>query len=146
MTHSRRAFCTLLAVILVGLTSGPVGAQRAENRKPSVALKVNPPVGFTPMRVRVEVDIRGGADDYQDFYCPTIEWDWADGTTSESGSDCEPFEAGKSKIARRYTTTYTFRQAGEYKVYFRMKQKGKVVGASNATIQVRAGAREFDDQ
>jgi len=104
-------------------------------------------MGFTPMRVRLEVDVKGGADDYQEFYCPSIEWDWADGTTSESGNDCDPYEAGKSKIERRYTTTYTFRQSGEYKVYFRMKQKGKVVGAASVTVQVRPGVRDsFDDQ
>src|SRR5687767_3323149 len=102
MTHSRRAFCTLLSVLAIALGSGPAGAQRVENKKPSVALKVTPPIGFTPLRVRVEVDIKGGSDDYQDFYCPTIEWDWADGTKSESGTDCEPYEAGKSKIERRY--------------------------------------------
>jgi hypothetical protein len=157
MNHPGRAFSALAAVfallavpIVVGASrnaaNGLPEAQREENRKPSVALKVNPPVGFTPLRVRVEVDVRGGADDYQDFYCPSIEWDWANGTTSESGDDCAPYEAGKSKIQRRYTTTYTFRQAGEYKVYFRMKQRNKVVAASSATVQVRAGVRDFEDR
>jgi hypothetical protein len=157
MVHPRRACFTLsagtlsrrsltLAALVFVLGTGATFAQREENRKPSVALRVNPPVGFTPLRVRVEVDLRGGADDFQEFYCPSIEWDWADGTVSETGDDCDPYEAGKSKIRRRYTTTYTFRQAGEYKVYFRMKQKSKVVGAANATVQVRAGVRDFDDQ
>ena len=146
MTHSRHAWCTLLAVLAFA-HAGASGAQREENRKPSVALRVNPPVGFTPLRVRVEVDLRGGADDYQEFYCPSIEWDWADGTVSETGDDCAPYEAGKSRIQRRYTATYTFRQAGDYKVYFRMKQRGKVVGATSANVQVRPGLRgDFDDR
>jgi len=145
MNHPRRAFCTLSAVLVL-LAAVTLAAQRDENKKPNIALKVNPPLGFTPLRVRVEVELRGGADDYQDYYCPSIEWDWADGTVSEKGDDCEPYEAGKSKIQRRYSTTYTFRHPGEYKVYFRMKQKNKVVAASSATVQVRAGAREFDDR
>jgi hypothetical protein len=138
--------CSLLAVLVLVLPSDATFAQREENRKPSVALKVNPPVGFTPLRVRFEVELRGGADDYQDFYCTTIEWDWGDDIKSERGDDCEPYVAGQSKIQRRYTNTYTYRQPGEYKVYFRMKQKNKIVGAASATVQVRAGLREFDDQ
>lgn len=141
-----------MRAVLVGaaglaFASGVAGAQREEDRKPNIALRVNPPVGFTPLRVRVEVDLRGGADDYQEYYCPSIEWDWADGTISETGDDCAPYEAGKSKIQRRYSATYTFRAAGEYKVYFRMKQRGKVVGVSSANIQVRPGIRgDFDDR
>lgn len=150
MTYSRRAVCTLVMAIVIAV--GVVGSSRAQSRgednpKPNLALRINPPVGFTPLRVRVEVDLKGGADDFQDFYCPSIEWDWADGTVSESGTDCEPYEAGKSKIQRRYTTTYTFRQPGEYKVYFRMKQRSKIVGAASATVQVRPGVRgDFDDR
>ena len=146
MNHPRRACFTLFAVLLLALSAATAGAQREENRKPSVALRVNPVFGFTPLRVRVEVDVRGGADDYQDFYCPSIEWDWGNGTTSESGDDCAPYEAGKSKIQRRYTATYTFRQPGEYKVFFRMKQKSKVVAGTSQTVQVRPGGRDFDDQ
>lgn len=142
---TRRQRSLVIAVCLLVLSSAAVFAQREENRKPSVALRVNPVFGFTPLRVRVEVDVRGGADDYQEYYCPTIEWDWADGTTSESGDDCAPYEAGKSKIQRRYTATYTFRQPGEYKVFFRMKQKSKVVAATSQTVQVRPGVREFDN-
>jgi hypothetical protein len=137
----------LAAMLALAQTAGAAGAQREENRKPSVALRLNPPVGFTPLRVRVEVELRGGADDYQEFYCPSIEWDWADGTVSETGDDCQPYEAGKSRIQRRYTATYTFRQSGNYKVYFRMKQRGKVVGATSANVQVRPGLRgDFDDR
>jgi len=136
----------VLALVLASAGTGVSGAQREENRKPSLSLRLSPIVGFTPLRVRVEVEVRGGADDYQEFYCPSIEWDWADGTTSETGDDCEPYEAGKSKIQRRYTATYTFRHAGEYRVYFRMKQKNRVVAAANQTVQVRPGGRDFGDQ
>ena len=146
MTLARRASSLLIVALAFGFSSGAANAQREENRKPSVALKVNPPVGFTPLRVRFEVELRGGAEDYQDFYCATVEWDWGDDITSERGDDCEPYEAGKSKIQRRYTNTYTYRVPGEYKVYFRLKQKNKIVGAASATVQVRAGLREFGDQ
>jgi hypothetical protein len=95
--------------------------------------------------VRVTVDIRGGADDYAEFYCPSIQWDWADGTVSESSQDCDPYQAGTSAIERRYTSEHVFRRSGSYRVYFRMKQKDRIVGAANSTVQVRAGIREGFD-
>ena len=50
-------------------------------------LKANPPVGFSPLRVRLVVDVRNGANDHQDFYCPGVQWDWGDGTVSENSED-----------------------------------------------------------
>jgi hypothetical protein len=144
MTQPRRAVCTLLAV---GLAASALAAQRADDEagKPSLALRATPPVGFSPLRVRVVVDVRGGADDYADLYCPSVEWDWADGTVSESSEDCDPYAAGKSTIRRRYTAEHTFQQSGSYEIYFRLKQSGRVVAASRGTVQVRAGVREGFD-
>jgi hypothetical protein len=99
-------------------------------------------VGFSPLRVRLVVDVKGGADDYDEFYCPGIEWVWGDGTESESSEDCEPYQAGVSTIKRRFTAEHVFRQAGTYRVFFRLKQKDKIVAASSANVQVRAGVRE----
>src|SRR5687768_13697809 len=149
MTQLGRAFCTSAAMFLV-LASPLVfdgaaafaAAQRGDDRKPSLALRATPPVGFSPLRVRVVVDVRGGADDYADFYCPSIEWDWGDGTVSEASSDCDPYEAGKSSIQRRWTSDHIYRQSGGYKIMFRLKQKNKAVAVSSAQVQVRAGMRE----
>ena len=148
MNHPRPAICTLVAAAVLGFTSGgSVDAQReGDAKKPSLAFRATPPVGFSPLRVRVVVDVRGGADDYAEFYCPSVEWDWADGTVSESSEDCNPYQPGKSTIRRRYTAEHTYRQAGQYQIYFRLKQKDRVVGAGNGTVQVRAGIREdFDN-
>ena len=120
--------------------------QRAsdDNKKPSVALRATPPVGFAPLKVRVVADIRGGADDWADFYCASVEWDWADGTTSESSEDCEPYQEGKSAIKRRFTAEHTFRSGGDYDVAFRLKQKKRVVSLTRAMVRVRAGLSEED--
>lgn len=146
MAHPRRACCTLAAVIAIAwpTTAWTARAQRegGEDRKPSLALRATPPVGFSPLRVRLVVDVRGGADDYMEFYCPTIEWDWGDGTSSENASDCDPYEAGKSTIQRRFSVEHVYRQAGNYKVMFRIKQKNKAIAATSANVQVRAGMRE----
>jgi hypothetical protein len=146
MTDPRRAFCTLLAALAIAWPSARAwSGQRdadSDDKKPSLALRAQPPVGFSPLRVRVVVDVKGGANDYADFYCPSIEWDWGDGTVSENSSDCDPYEAGKSTIQRRFSTDHVYRQAGSFKLVFRLKQKNKAIAATSANVQVRAGLRE----
>jgi hypothetical protein len=143
MTHPRRAL-SLLAVLLVSLaTDSAVGAQRSgDDKKPSLSLRATPPVGFSPLRVRLVVDVKGGSDDYAEFYCPAIEWDWGDGTVSGNSEDCDPYQAGKSTIKRRYSTEHIFRQPGTFQVFFRLKQRDRVIGASSSNVQVRAGVRD----
>ena len=142
MAYSPRAACTLIAALIL-MDAGALvldAQQRGGDQKPSLSLRATPPVGFSPLRVRLTVDVNGGADDYADFYCASVEWDWGDGTTSESSSDCDPYEAGKSTIRRRFTTEHVYRMQGNYRIFFRLKQKNKVVGAASANVQVRAGS------
>jgi hypothetical protein len=144
MTHPRRAWCALLAVLVVALASGSAwSAQRTgDDKRPSLSLRATPPVGFSPLRVRVVVDVRGGPDDYSEFYCAAIEWDWGDGTVSENSEDCDPYQAGKSTIRRRYATEHVFRQPGSFQVFFRLKQRDRVIASSSANVQVRPGVRD----
>lgn len=148
MIQPPRTYCTLAAALALALLSGgALDAQRdGADRKPSLSFRATPPVGFSPLRVRVAVDVRGGSDDYPEFYCPTIEWDWGDGTVSENSEDCDPYQAGKSTIRRRYTAEHVFRQAGTYQVFFRLKQKDKTIAASSSNVQVRAGIRDDFDR
>lgn len=143
MIHARRAL-SLLAVLAVALATGSASsAQRSgDDKKPSLSLRATPPVGFSPLKVRFAVDVRGGADDYADFYCPAIEWDWGDGTVSGNSEDCDPYQAGKSTIKRRYSTEHVFRQPGTWQVFFRLKQRDRVIAASSSNVQVRAGVRD----
>ena len=151
MTQRRRAGCLTFALATVLTTLAPDvpadAGQRAvqENKKPSVALRATPPVGFAPLKVRVAAELKGGADDYEDFYCATVEWEWADGTTSGTSEDCNPYEPGKSTIQRRFSAEHTFRQGGEYDVVFRLKQKNRVVAYSKAMVRVRAGIQDDVD-
>ncbi|MBI2829041.1 MAG: hypothetical protein HYX77_07210 [Acidobacteria bacterium] len=139
MTDPRRACCTLAAALAILLPALTVQGRQAEAKKPSLSLRATPPVGFTPLRVRVVADIRDGSDDHAEFYCATVEWDWDDGTVSENSSDCDPYEAGKSTIRRRFTADHIYRQPGQYKITFKLKQKTKQVAASSTSVQVRAG-------
>jgi hypothetical protein len=146
MDH-RRAFGPLAALLAVAILDGMLApslgaARQDENKKPSLSLKATPPISFSPAKVRVVAEIRGGADDYEEFYCPTVEWDWGDGTISENTQDCDPYEAGKSTIRRRFTAEHTYRMSSNYKVFFRLKRKGKTMAATSASVQVRPGLRE----
>jgi hypothetical protein len=131
--------------LLVACAAAPLAhrvAHAQEDKKPSLSLKANPPVGFSPLRVRLVVEVKGGTDDFQDFYCAGVVWAWGDGTESESSEDCEPYQPGVSAIKRRFSTEHLFRQAGNYRVTFRLKQRNKVVGGATVNVQVRAGVRD----
>jgi hypothetical protein len=110
-------------------------------KKPKLTLKAQPAISMSPAHVVVSAELMGGADDYEEFYCPTVEWDWGDGTQSESTSDCDPYEPGKSDIKRRFTKDHVFR-AGTYRISFRLKQHSKIVGVATVNIQVRPGLRD----
>jgi hypothetical protein len=143
MIHPRRAL-SLLAVLVVALaTVSASSAQRSgDDKKPSLSLKATPPVGFSPLKVRLVVDVKGGSDDYEEFYCPSIEWDWGDGTVSRNSEDCDPFQSGKSTIKRRYSIEHVFRQPDTFQVFFRLKQRDRVIAATSANVQVRPGVRD----
>jgi len=140
LLHFRRASMAILCastLVSLALAAGP-----DKKAKPSVSLKVTPVIGFSPARMVVTAELKGGADDYEEFYCATVEWDWGDDTRSESKTDCEPYEAGKSEIKRHFTVDHTYNIAGEYRVQFRLKQKNKVVGFGSADVKVRPGIRD----
>lgn len=110
--------------------------------KPKAALRVNPSLIFPPARIVATAELTEGANDFQDYYCPKIEWIWGDGTQSESGEDCEPYEAGKSEIRRRYTADHNYQSEpmsgpASYDVIFRMKQGSKTVLSLRQTIKVQ---------
>jgi hypothetical protein len=120
----------------------PVNALQAReqgNKKPSLSLKATPAVSFAPARIVVVAEVKGGSNDYEDFYCPSTEWEWGDLTTSTAETDCEPYEAGKSEIRRRYTVEHQFKNPGGFKIVLRLKKGTKVVATANTMVQVRAG-------
>jgi hypothetical protein len=130
------------AIACTFLLAGFSPAAVEDQKKPSVSVRANPSAGFSPLRVTLSAEIKGGANDFADFYCPTVEWVWGDDTRAESSADCDPYEPGKSEIRRRYTVSRIFQTAGNFKIEFRLKQKNKVVGAGSTTIQVRPGVRD----
>ena len=132
---------SVTTAILLAQNSDRQPSKEAEAKRPKVALRAQPAVGVAPARIVLTAELQGGSDDFEEYYCPTIEWEWGDDTSSESTADCEPYEAGKTQIKRRYTTQHVFRREGPYKIYFHMKRKEKILGSAAATVQVQPGAR-----
>jgi hypothetical protein len=122
-----------LAVWGTGLTGS------GDEKKPKISVKANPAMALSPARVVVSADINGGPDDNEELYCAAVEWDWGDDTRSNSSADCDPFEAGKSEIKRRFTADHVYRLTGEYRIQFRLKKKDKVVMAASTSVKIRPG-------
>src|SRR4029450_8488494 len=74
-----------------------------KNERPSLSLRVTPQPVMAPARVTGSAELRGGSNNFEEYYCVTVEWDWDDGTLSQSTADCDPFEPGKTEIRRRYS-------------------------------------------
>ena len=134
-----------LAMAVGSLTVAGVAAQDDKGKdvkKASLSLKASPTIVFSPARVVVSAELKGGAEDNAELYCPSLEWDWGDGTRSESAADCEPFEAGTSTIQRRFTASHTFNIAGNYRVQLRLKRGSKIVLGGHVSVQVKPGLRD----
>ncbi|MGH8432852.1 MAG: hypothetical protein ACREUF_20885, partial [Solimonas sp.] len=71
MSYSRRGCCAL-SVALAGLllagvpSAGSAQSEQsgAEAKKPSLSLRITPPVGFAPLKTRLVVEVRNGDDDF----------------------------------------------------------------------------------
>ena len=129
------AFSALLLVQHTTLLARVQGG----TKKPSLSLKASPSISFAPARVVVLAEVKGGSNDFEEFYCPTVEWEWGDTTVSTAEADCEPYSAGKSEIKRRYTVEHRYKEPGTYKIILRLKKGTKLVASSNTQVQVRAG-------
>jgi hypothetical protein len=124
---------------LLIIPSNTLLAREQGGKKPSLSLKATPTVSFAPARIVVVAEVKGGPDDFEEFYCPTVEWEWGDFTSSTVEADCDPYEPGKSTIKRRYTVEHRFKNPGGFKIILRLKKGNKIVASANSQIQVRAG-------
>jgi hypothetical protein len=129
------AFTAILLVPFSPLQARDQGG----NKKPSLSLKATPGIAFAPARVVVVAEVKGGSNDFEEFYCPTVEWEWGDETTSTAEADCDPYAAGKSEIKRRYTIEHRFKNPGGFKIILRLKKGTKVVAQATTLVNVRAG-------
>lgn len=142
MILQRPVWLVCLAAGLVVGVSASASAQKPkpDDKKPRLELRASPTIGFVPARVVATARLVGGANDYKDYYCAAVEWEWADNTTSSASYDCDPYQPGKSEIRRRFSQEHTYRTAGEYRITIRLKQGTKVVASATTIVQVRDDA------
>src|SRR5919109_3386672 len=59
-----------------GVHAGAQGEdkEKKEPKRPSLSLKAAPGTGMVPVRVSATAEFKGGDDDFQEYYCPSIEW------------------------------------------------------------------------
>ena len=123
--------------LMMTLTLAVSGADKV--KPPKISVKANPTMAMSPARVVASADINGGPNDYEAFYCAAVEWEWGDDTKSTNSVDCDPYEAGKSEIKRRFTADHVYRQAGDYRIQFRLKKKDKSIAAASTSVKIRPG-------
>ncbi len=140
MQTAVRSTTWMLAALLCGATIAVRGA--ADDRKPSLSLKVSPQLAVAPVTIRVSAELKGGSDEDPDLYCPQIEWEWGDDTTSASAADCAPFEAGRTELQRRFRAQHTYRHGGIYKITLRLKQKDRIVVMTSTNFRGQGGIDE----
>lgn len=117
--------------------------EKPDPKRPSLSLRATPPSGTVPVRIFVSAELKGGDDDFEDFYCPTVEWTWGDGTVSASTADCEPYESGKSLIRRRLSADHLYKRPGGVRVTLRLKKKDKVVASIATPVQLMGMAPPY---
>jgi hypothetical protein len=144
------AWAGAASLLLAAVIATGVSAQKKDGKdqkdaadpRPKVSLKGQPMIAMAPARVVFTAELTGGANDFEEYYCSAVEWEWGDGTKSESSADCAPYEAGKSEIKRRFTVEHVFPRYGNFRVMFHLKRNNKAVGNATVNVQIRPGLRD----
>lgn len=153
MSRSLATSLLCASVLLLG-TSVPLPAQspgpsdekqetqekdKKDPKRPSLSLKATPGTGMVPVRISATAELKGGDDDFQEYYCPAVEWNWGDGTVSETANDCEPYEAGVSQIRRRFTGSHNYKRPGAFRIVFRLKHRNRVLTSQTTIVRLLGG-------
>jgi hypothetical protein len=81
---SAGAVCLGLAAVPLSIAAQkPDTKESPESLRPKLSLKAQPMIAISPARVVLTAELLGGANDYEEYYCPAVVWAWGDGTESE---------------------------------------------------------------
>ena len=141
----------LVLVLLVALSfaassksSDPKDSPK-DSGKVTATLRATPAMAFAPARITLTGQLQNVHGDEANLYCPTVEWDWGDGTISESSSDCDPFQPNKSEIQRSFVTQHIYKTGGEYIVKLLLKKSEKIVAEASASLNISRAVDEGDN-
>ncbi len=113
--------------------------------KIELTLRANPAMAFAPARITLTAQLKGGTNDNEELYCPTVEWDWGDGTISQSSADCDPFQPNKSDIQRSFLTQHIYKAGGEYTVKLLLKKSERIVAEAAASLNITRAMGDNSD-
>lgn len=116
-----------------------------DSGKVTATLRATPTMAFAPARITLTAQLKNVSATDADLYCPTVEWDWGDGTVSEASNDCEPFQPNKSEIQRSFVTQHVYKTGGEYVVKLSLKKSERVVAMATASLNISRAVDEADD-
>jgi hypothetical protein len=137
MSAGPGASVLVLAMSALALASLAGAAEPARARKPRLELRATPRMALTPVTVFVTAELRGG-DEAEDFYCPSLEWDWDDGGRSVHEADCPPFRPGM-ELERRFTAEHAYHRPGSYSVKITLRRAARALAAATTLVEVRSG-------
>jgi len=123
--------CATTQQVTPGATS--TGKTPEEPKKPAFALRASRQMAFPGVPILLTAALDGG-EEVEEYYCPLIEWTWANGTHSREGGDCPEFDK-REDYPRRWTRWVALTVPGEYKVEVRWeKPEGKVIGMRDIVL------------
>jgi hypothetical protein len=124
-----------VGLALLGAVSVSAAEKKVENKGTRVSLRAAPRVAAAPATVVFNVELTGG-EDGEDLYCPVLEWEWGEGTTSEEEEECPPFEAGHTQVQRRFTTSHEYRDRANPKVTVTVRKGDRVLGTDSVSLVI----------
>ena len=128
-----------LLLPMFGLNATTSVAEQEDDEQPELTLRARRNLGFAPVEVAFTGLVRGGADDDETFYCVSAEWDWDDGTRSESIFDCDPYEPGVSEIRRRFSRRHSYDIGGRYEIRLILRKRDEVIAMARTSVTVQGG-------
>jgi hypothetical protein len=131
-----RSPLALIPLLLLTPYASSLALADGKPAKPRFDLRASPPMAFSPARVLLVGELRGG-DDLEEYYCPGIEWEWGDGDRSVQESDCPPFAAGV-ELPRRFTASHAYLSPGRYQVKLTLRRADRSVAVATTPILVHS--------
>jgi len=113
----------------------------SDSSKVKVELKATPQFAMLSVgphataTVRFRLSVKDGGD--ENYYCPRLEWEWEDQTTSSEESDCPAFEsAQKEDHEKVWTKSRTFWEPGQHIIKVRLFKGDRVIRSVETKVEI----------
>jgi hypothetical protein len=112
-----------------------LAAALSEQAKPKLSLRAAPRTAPAPAQVVFTAELTGG-EDLKEWYCPSVEWEWGDGSKSVQQEECPPFEKGVTPMQRHFTADREFGVKGRPRVRVTLKRDDNVLASASIELIV----------